>query len=54
LLKWLQRAHVDEIAERAGVNKATLYYQIGDKDTLFANVIHRFSAIQPEYFCGRG
>ena len=34
-------AHVDEIAERAGVNKATLYYQIGDKDTLYANVIHR-------------
>ena len=23
------------------MNKATLYYQIGDKDTLFANVIHQ-------------
>jgi AcrR family transcriptional regulator len=34
-------AHVDEIAERAGVNKATLYYQIGDKDTLYTNVIHQ-------------
>jgi AcrR family transcriptional regulator len=34
-------AHVDEIAERAGVNKATIYYQIGDKDTLYANVIHQ-------------
>ncbi|MDD4357451.1 MAG: TetR/AcrR family transcriptional regulator [Smithellaceae bacterium] len=33
--------HVDEIAMRAGVNKATLYYQIGDKDTLYANVIHQ-------------
>ncbi len=33
--------HVDEIAECAGVNKATLYYQIGDKDTLYANVIHQ-------------
>ena len=33
--------HVDEIAERAGVNKATLYYQIGDKNTLYANVIHQ-------------
>jgi AcrR family transcriptional regulator len=32
---------MDKIAERAGVNKATLYYQIGDKDTLYANVIHR-------------
>ena len=32
---------VDEIAKRAGVNKATLYYQIGDKDTLYANVIHQ-------------
>lgn len=33
--------HVDDIAARAGVNKATLYYQIGDKDTLYANVIHQ-------------
>lgn len=33
--------HVDEIAVRAGVNKASLYYQIGDKDTLYANVIHQ-------------
>ena len=33
--------HVDEIAARAGVNKASLYYQIGDKDTLYANVIHQ-------------
>lgn len=33
--------HVDEIARRAGVNKATLYYQIGDKDTLYARVIHQ-------------
>lgn len=34
-------AHVDEIARRAGVNKATIYYQIGDKDTLYAHVIHQ-------------
>jgi AcrR family transcriptional regulator len=33
--------HMDEIAKRAAVNKATLYYQIGDKDTLYANVIHQ-------------
>lgn len=30
---------VDEIARHAGVNKATLYYQIGDKETLYAAVI---------------
>jgi AcrR family transcriptional regulator len=34
-------AHVDDIADRAGVNKATIYYQIGDKDTLYAAVIHQ-------------
>jgi AcrR family transcriptional regulator len=34
-------ARMDEIAGRAGVNKATLYYQIGDKDTLYAGVIHQ-------------
>lgn len=33
--------HMDEIAARAAVNKASLYYQIGDKDTLYANVIHQ-------------
>ena len=33
-------AHVDEIARRAGVNKTTIYYHIGDKETLYAEVIH--------------
>ncbi len=33
-------ARVDEIAKVAGVNKATLYYNIGDKETLYAAVIH--------------
>ena len=33
-------ARVDEIAERAGVNKATIYYHIGDKETLYAEVIN--------------
>jgi TetR/AcrR family transcriptional regulator len=33
--------HMEEVARRAGVNKATLYYRIGDKDTLYANVIHQ-------------
>jgi len=33
-------ARVDEIAKRAGVNKATIYYHIGDKEALYARVIH--------------
>jgi len=32
-------ARVDEIAGRAGVNKAMIYYHIGNKDTLYAEVI---------------
>ncbi len=31
---------MDAIALRAGVNKAALYYHIGDKDTLYARVLH--------------
>ncbi|MEG3619296.1 TetR/AcrR family transcriptional regulator [Magnetovibrio sp. PR-2] len=34
-------ARVDEIAKAAGVNKATLYYRIGDKDALWAEVLNR-------------
>jgi AcrR family transcriptional regulator len=33
-------ARVDHIAKRAGVNKATIYYHIGDKASLYAQVIH--------------
>jgi TetR/AcrR family transcriptional regulator len=33
-------ARVDEIARRAGVNKAMIYYRIGDKKTLYEQVIH--------------
>ncbi len=33
-------ARMDEIAERAGVNKAMIYYHIGDKETLYAEVIN--------------
>lgn len=32
-------ARVDEIARRAGVNKALLYYHVGNKDTLYGAVI---------------
>ena len=33
-------ARVDEIARRAGVNKAMIYYRIGDKEALYAQVLH--------------
>jgi AcrR family transcriptional regulator len=33
-------ARVDEIAKRAQVNKATIYYRIGDKRALYARVLH--------------
>ena len=33
-------ARVDEIANSAGVNKATLYYHIGGKQALYAQVVH--------------
>ena len=32
-------ARVDEIAERAGINKAMLYYHVGDKERLYAAVL---------------
>lgn len=33
-------ARVDRIAERAGANKAMIYYHIGDKRALYARVLH--------------
>jgi len=33
-------ARVDEIARRAGVNKAMIYYRIGDKKTIYETVVH--------------
>lgn len=32
-------ARVDEIAARAGINKAMLYYHVGDKEQLYATVL---------------
>ena len=32
-------ARIDDIAERAGVNKAMLYYHVGDKERLYATVL---------------
>lgn len=37
--KGFDGARVDEIAAAAGVNKATLYYQIGDKAALYGRVM---------------
>lgn len=34
-------ARVDELARAAGVNKATLYYQVGDKSALYHAVLER-------------
>lgn len=33
-------ARMDQIAKHAGVNKATIYYHIGDKKALYAEVLH--------------
>jgi TetR/AcrR family transcriptional regulator len=38
--KGFEGARVDEIARRACVNKAMLYYHVGDKKALYAEVLH--------------
>jgi len=46
-------ARVDEIARRADLNKATLYYHIGDKKALYAEVLHDlFSTAMTEGLAG--
>lgn len=39
--KGFSGARVDEIAKRAGINKAMLYYRIGDKEELYRRVVLR-------------
>ena len=43
-------ARMDEIAKRAGVNKATIYYHIGDKEALYAQVLHNLFAHAADRF----
>ena len=43
-------ARVDEIAKIAGVNKATIYYHIGGKQALYAQVIHHLFGNAVERF----
>lgn len=44
-------ARVDELARAAGVNKATLYYQIGDKEAVYHAVITRVLARTADEVC---
>lgn len=43
-------ARMDAIADRAAVNKATIYYHIGDKETLYARVLHEHFASAGDRF----
>ena len=43
-------ARMDDIAKRAGVNKATIYYHIGNKETLYARVLHEHFASAGDTF----
>ncbi|MEA1971135.1 MAG: TetR/AcrR family transcriptional regulator [Thermodesulfobacteriota bacterium] len=45
-------ARMDEIAKRAKVNKATIYYHIGDKKALYAEVLHDIIGNAAEHFIG--
>ncbi|MDH5785735.1 MAG: TetR/AcrR family transcriptional regulator [Chromatiales bacterium] len=49
--KGYEGARVDELARAAGVNKATLYYQIGDKEAVYHAVITRVLARTADEVC---
>ena len=46
-------ARVDEIAKRAGVNKAMIYYHIGDKEKLYTEVISNVIGNTAEMIAGK-
>ena len=46
-------ARVDELAKRAGVNKAMIYYHIGDKEELYAEVISNVIGNTAEMIAGK-
>lgn len=46
-------ARVDELARAAGVNKATLYYQIGDKEAIYHAVITRVLTRTADEVCAK-
>ena len=45
-------ARVDEIAKRAKVNKAMIYYRIGDKEVLYGRVLHEVFSDTAERIAG--
>jgi AcrR family transcriptional regulator len=51
--KGYEGARVDELARAAGVNKATLYYQIGDKEAIYHAVITRVLTRTADEVCAR-
>lgn len=51
--KGYEGARVEELARAAGVNKATLYYQIGDKEALYHAVITRVLARTADEVCAK-
>jgi AcrR family transcriptional regulator len=46
-------ARMDEIAKSAGVNKATIYYHVGNKEALYSAVLHQTMGQQADQFIGR-